>query len=218
MAKTPATATNGAPASAAVVAAAVAETEKAKKAQKAFIVYVDPSTFVDDKEVAGKAHNSPVSTATVMRVEFANNVKRELDTSKLKPEIVTCATLQGLATRVQRAYQTLKNVDECIEAYDEVVEDILNGVWIESKAGAPRVTQLATAIKMSLEAAGQEVNDERMASIIEKLKVADNLEKAQKNEHVQMHLANLRLEAAKKRATEAKASAKTAAPSSLSGW
>lgn len=192
--------------------------EKNKKASKAYIVYVDAPTEVDGKAVEGKAHNSPVSTAKVMRVEFANNVKREVALESLKPEIVTCATLQGLATRVQRSYQTLKNVDECIEAYDETMQDIVNGVWIESKAGAPRVTQLAEAIKASLEAAGQTVDEIRMQSIIEKLKQTDYMEKAQKNEHVQMHLANLRLAAAQKRALEAKASAKNAAPSTLADF
>lgn len=184
--------------------AASASTESAKKQMKAFVNYVVPASG----DMPEKAHNYPQADATIVRTEFSNGVKRDIDVTKLKADVLACATLQGIATRTQRGYQALKEIDAVIEAYDDTANDLLNGVWIESRSGEPKVTMLSQAIVLSLEASGQTVDEARRLSIIEKLKNADNREKAMANEHVKMHLANLKLEAAKARAAEAKKAVK----------
>jgi hypothetical protein len=186
---TPATETENAPESA----------NSNKKTAKAFILYVDPD---------GKTFNSPHESAVILRTEFANKVTREFDVRNVKENVAKCAVLQGIATRLQRSYQSVKEIDSVINEYDETVADLNNGIWIESKAGQPRVTLLATAVRLSLEAAGQTVDDERMAGILEKLKSTNNVEKAMANENVKMHLANLKLAAMQERAQEARKAAK----------
>lgn len=205
MAKTPQTAGNGGtvPQTEPVPAAA------ATKQQKAFVVYVTPGASGEDGTVSPETvSNFPNAEASVIRTEFANGVKRDFNVSAVVPSVSHCAELQGYVTRTQRAYQALKNIDDVIEAYDETIADILAGVWIESRAGAPKVTMLSKAIIMTIEAAGGTVDDARRASIIEKLKATDYREKAEANEHVMSNLQQLKLDAQKLRATEAKAAAK----------
>lgn len=204
MAKTPTnTNTNGTPAS-----AATAEVEKVKKNSKAFVVYVKA-----DESVV----NFPANDAVVVRTEFSNGVKRDIDITKLSDGVKHCAMLQGLATRTQRSYQAEKEIDKVIESFDETVADLLNGVWIDSKSGEAKVTMLSKAIVLSLEQSGATVDEERRKGIIEKLKNADYRDKANANEHVQAHLATLRLEAAKQRAVDAKKAAKENASSATEG-
>lgn len=196
MAKTPATTTNG--------NGVTAATEGNKKQQKASISYLGPDSEGKEKET-----NSPVATSTVMRVTFANKVIRNLNIGDMPMDkLGNAPALQGFATRVQRSYQTEKEIDKCIEAVDETFADLLRGVWVEYKPGAPRVTLLATAIKLSLEAQGETVDEARMSSIIEKLKVAANVEKAMGNTNVVSQLQQLKLAAQQERARDAKKAAK----------
>jgi hypothetical protein len=149
------------------------------KTQKSYALYI--TLDGEGKEVE---NNSPVSGAKVVRMKFANGVTRDLDITSLSAEITNCAVQQGLVTRLQRSYQNKKEVDECVEATDETIADLKNGVWIEPKTGAPRATILAQAIKRTLEANKEEVSDERFQAIIVKLKNADFVEKALKNKQV----------------------------------
>src|SRR4030095_8684602 len=173
-----------------------------QKIQKAFVVYLRGD---------GTISNFPVADWVAVRTEFSNGIVRDLAKSDVPADVLLHAEAQGLAIRTQRSYQAEKDIDLVVGNYDETVDDLKNGVWIESKAGRPKVPRLATAIVMSLEANGQEVDDSRKRTIIEKLKESEYREKAMGNEHVQANLAQLKLDAAKKRAAEAKASAKTAA-------
>lgn len=177
------------------------------KVAKASIVYV---------KADGTVVNFATPDAIAVRTEFANKVTRDLAIADVNESISYCAVLQGLAIRTQRSYQAIKDIDSVIEAYDETVADLKNGVWIEGRTGAPKVTMLSQAIVLSLEGAGQTVDEARRLSIIEKLKDADYRDKAEANEQVKVHLAALRLDAAKKRAAEAKASLKEAGGADLS--
>lgn len=180
--------------------------EASKKQPKAFVVYV---------KADGTVINFPAADADIVRTEFANGVKRDVSLTELNTELQHCAMLQGLAIRTQRSYQAEKDIDKVIESYDETVADLRKGVWIETKTGAPKITLLSQAIVLSLEASGQTVDDARRQSIIEKLKVTEYREKAEANPAVVAHLAQLRLDAAKKRAEEAKAANKKAGPADL---
>lgn len=177
------------------------------KQAKAGITYV---------KADGTVVNFATADAVAVRTEFANKVTRDLAVSDVNADIQHCAVLQGLAIRTQRSYQAIKDIDSVIEAYDETVADLKNGVWIEGRAGAPKVTMLSQAIVLSLEGAGQTVDETRRLSIIEKLKDAEYREKAEANEQVKVHLAALRLDAAKKRQAEAKAALKEKGAADLS--
>lgn len=188
-------------AAASAPAPAAAEGEGTKKTMKAFVQYIKPDNTVV---------NFPTADCIGMRTSFSNGVARDLLIADVNADVQHCSVLQGFATRTQRSYNAVKEIDGVIEAYDETVADLKNGVWIEARSGEPKVTLLAKAIVLSLEAAGQTVDDERRKSIIAKLATAENRDKANANEQVKMHLANLKLEAAQDRAKEAREAAKKA--------
>ena len=175
-------------------------TETVKRPSKASVTYVR-----DD----GTVSNFPLADTPVIRTEFANGMVRIFDTRdpRLDPTR-PMAEKQGFVTRFQRSYNAEKDIDLVIEAYDETSADLFNGVWIESKTGEAKVTQLSMAIVKTLEGDGETVDENRRLSIIEKLKDAAYREKANANAHVQANLQALRLEAQKKRATEAQKVAK----------
>lgn len=185
-----------------------AETTTSGKQQKAFITYVREN---------GEVSNFAVADANVVRISFANSTNRDIDVTSLSLELQKMASLQGVAIRLQRSYQAIKELDGVIEAVDETIDDLKNGVWIEGRAGEPKVTLLALAIVSTLEANGGEVDDARRKSIIEKLKATDYREKAMDNPHVKSALAQLKLDAAKKRLVEAKDAAKKAGADANTG-
>lgn len=178
----------------------VTETETGKAANankrqsKATVTY---STDGSENSV-----NSPTAECKFIHVEFADETARKIEFASLPESVRICAGLQGVVTRFQRSYQTLKEIDKVVEAFDETLADLENGVWIEFAAGEPKVTQLAKAVAMALEAKGEEVDEARRQSIIDKLKNADFATKAKENPQVMANLATLQLEAAKKRADE----------------
>ena len=183
-----------------------AATEANKKQQKSFSLYVDGE---------GKEHNFPLASAKIVRMKFANGATSDLDVSSLSAEITNCAVLQGITTRLQRSYQGEKEVDKCVEATNETIEDLKNGVWIEPRSGAPRVTILAQALVRVLEAKGETVDDARKASIIEKLKNTEFSEKALANKAVVAAMEDIKFENAKARRDEAKKAAKEAGQEAL---
>lgn len=176
------------------------------KQQKAFITYLRENN---------EESNFAVADANVVRISFANKTSRDVDLSSLSAEIQKMASLQGVAIRLQRSYQAIKELDGVIEAVDETIDDLKNGVWIDSKTGEPKVTLLSQALVSVLEANGGEVNDERRKSIIEKLKGTEYRDKAMENPQVKAQLAQLKMDAAKKRLAEAKAAAKEAGTSNV---
>lgn len=181
-------------------------TSASGKQQKAFITYLRTN---------GEESNFAVADADVVKISFANKTSREVNITSLTPELRQMASLQGVAIRLQRSYQAIKDLDSVIEAVDETIADLGNGVWIEGRTGEPKVTLLALALVAVLEANGGEVNDERKASIIEKLKNTDYRDKAMDNPQVKAQLAQLKMDAAKKRLAEAKLAAKEAGTSNV---
>lgn len=176
------------------------EAAASKKMAKASLTYVDAE---------GKESNFPNAAGVIMRTTFSNSVVRELDIRTLPMDkLGNAAALQGFATRTQRSYQAEKDMDKVVEAYDEVVADLANGVWIETKAGAPRVTLLAEAIRITLQNAGEVVDDARFDSIIEKLKTAESRDKAMANVHVVAQLETIKQERQKQRLADARKAAK----------
>lgn len=192
------------------------ETETANEAGKKRQTKAAVSYSVDgDLE---NSLNSPTEECKFIHVEFADETTRKIEVAKLPANVIACATLQGVVTRFQRGYQVYKEVDKVIEAFDETMEDLSNGIWIEFAAGEPKVTQLAKAVKMALEEKGETVDDERMAGIIDKLKNSDYAEKAKANPSVMAHLAQLQLEAAQRRADERRKAAANSEGETLSDF
>lgn len=152
----------------------------------------------------GVESNSPKEGVVAIRFKFANGVNRDIGDGEFNSHVIDCAKWQGLATRIQRSYQNEKEIDKVIEAVDETIADLKNGVWIELGGdGEPKVTMLATAVKLALEDSGETVDADRFKSIIDKLANEDYRKKARANAVVAAHVANLKLESARQRAMDA---------------
>ena len=189
-----------------------AETEATgKRNQKSYALYV--STNPENGEAVEGFF--PVAGAHTVRTVFSNGVKIDLAVSDLSPEITNCAVLQGLTTRLQRSYQAEKELDKCVEAINETIADLKNGVWIEPKGGGPRVTILAQALIRVLEAKGETVDEDRKKSIIEKLKDSAFSEKAMSNKAVASAVEDIKFENAKERRDAAKKAMKEAGQEAL---
>lgn len=154
----------------------------------------------------GTEKNFPQAEATVIKFNIADGTERSVDVSSLSENVKNCAMLQGVVTRFQRSYQAIKELDKVVEAIDETIDDLNNGVWIEMGSGEPRVTMLATAVIRALEENGETVDGERRKSIVAKLGEDEELRKSTRERPIiAAHLADLQLEAAQKRAAEKKA-------------
>lgn len=200
MAKTPQTG-NGAPANAS------ASKERQQKSSATYIGLVDGNV---------KEFNFPNAVANTVKTTFANKVTRELRVDELPADIRRCAELQGFARRLQTAYQGEKDIDKCIEAYDETAADLTNGVWIAPKDG-PRVMVVANALRRVLTAAGETVSDERFTSIVTKLKGEEHMEKALKNKAVLAMIETIKFENARARVQAANSAAKGESTTELAG-
>ena len=105
--------------------------EKAKK------IYLDK-----DGNESRHAHKDAV--ALVFR--FANGHEITVVPSELKPEIVICSALHGLAQKIGDSYASQKTVDEAIEKAEALFENLQEGTWINRAEGAVRTTVLAEAL------------------------------------------------------------------------
>lgn len=176
---------------------------RAEKVQKSSATYV---ATIEGKE---KEFNFPNPLATIVRTTFSNGSVRDLNVDEMNDEITNCAVLQGFARRLQTSYQGEKDVDKCVEAVDEVITDLKNGVWIAPKDG-PRVMVVANAVKRSIIASEGEgsVSEDRFKSIVEKLKTEEGMAKALKHKGVLSAIEDIKFENQKKRRDDAKAAMK----------
>jgi hypothetical protein len=177
------------------------ETEtESKRAKVSTFAYIDNGGNVS-KQV------TPKSIGLV--VEFANGTKDRIDIDQLSNEMLACATLQGLAIKLQRSFASAKgDANEALEAYETVRDNLLAGVWaVKGEGSAPRLTILAEAIAAVLEAAGRTPD---LKDIAEKLKDESVQEKASKDPKVKAQYERIKAERAAERAKKAgEAAAKT---------
>lgn len=156
---------------------------------------------------AGEVHKNPVPEAKTVRTVFSNGEEHDINLSDLSKEMLACAALQGLSIKVQRAFASANgSVDDAVEAYLTVRENLLAGTWNTKREGAgPRLSILAEAIAAALEEKGQTVDDARMASIVAKLsdESGDAKELAMKDLKVKAHYERIKAERAAERASKA---------------
>lgn len=107
------------------------------KMEKAKKVYLD-------KDGNESRHASAEAVALVFR--FANGHELIVTPSELKPEIVICSALHGLAQKIGDSYASQKTVDEAIEKAEALFENLSEGTWINRAEGAVRTTVLAEAL------------------------------------------------------------------------
>lgn len=153
----------------------------------------------------GESHKQVVPDAVGLVVTFGNGYSDSVALSDLSKDILRCASLQGLAIKLQRSFASAKgDVESAVESFLSVKENLLAGVWATKREGSgPRLSILAEAIEAALIAKGQTVDDARRASIVEKLSDEAKREEAMENPAVKAQYEVIRARRAQERAAAA---------------
>lgn len=169
---------------------------------------------------AGEESKQVKEDSVSLRVAFTNGEKRELSIDKLSTVILAQATLQGLSIKLQRSFAgDGGDVEKAVESFDTVLENLTNGIWATKAEGkGPRLSIIAEAVEAVLVEAGQEVDEARRASIIEKLKDEATREKTQKDPKVRAHYERIKAARAAERAAKAGQAAASAESSVASDF
>jgi len=192
-------------------APAVETTEEEGKSKISSFAYVNN---------AGDVSKQVKPDSIGLTVSFANGTKDRINIDELSSEILACATLQGLAIKLQRSFASAKgDVEKAVEAFETVKDNLLNGIWAEKGEGSgPRVSILAEAVEAVLTEAGQTVDADRRASIIEKLKDEATREKTKKDPKVNAHYERIKAARAAEKAAKAQEAAGAADTSLLESF
>jgi hypothetical protein len=146
----------------------------------------------------------------VLTVDFVDDTQVSCDLTKLPDEIKTQLALHGLSQKVGDSYAGADSIEAARAAAQRVVDDLIAGRWTAQRAGGgggPRVTQLAEALAR-VATASADLPD---MSIEEAVEVVSDMEDEQKkalraNAAIKAAMAEIKLERAKKEASEGGAS------------
>ena len=163
-----------------------------------------------------KAKRQPKAVKTVdeearsVSIDFSNGESVSLSMDEVPEAIQNRLALHGLSQKLGDSYASIKTVEGSIEACMSVKERLVIGDWVKAREGAgARPTLVVQAVIRALEADGQTVDDERRKAIMDKLSDKAERDAALENPVIDVHYQAIRAEAAKERATKAKAKAKT---------
>lgn len=122
------------------------------------------SKFYLDKDGNESRHAS--ADAVALMIRFTNGHEISIAPSELKSDIVICAALHGVSQKIGDSYAGSKTVDEAIEKAEALIENLMEGTWINRAEGAVRTTVLAEALHRakpekyaSVEAAASTIKD-----------------------------------------------------------
>lgn len=154
--------------------------------------------------------NTPSGTAYIVRHTFADGYVDDFDTNKASVDIRNQAMLRGFNEKLHNAFASAKgNVQDAIEMYLTVKENLENGLWSTKREGSgPRISILAQAVEAALIEAGQEVDDTRKLKIMDRLRTEEGRDVAKNDAVVNKHYDRIRLEAMQAKAKESAAAAK----------
>ena len=166
------------------------------------------------------AHASPDANSLEFRFADTPQTVLTLSLADVGPACTAAATFHGLSQKIGDAYAGADSVEQAIESAQAVIERLGVDDWVKARESAgPRVTILADAIKVCLEANGETVDDARYQSIrTEKLKTKEQREGALANPAVKAEYERIRTEKQKARQKIADSAAKDAGPADLSAF
>ena len=127
--------------------------------------------------------------------------------SDFPEDIQACAVLHGLAQKLGDSYASTSSIQDAQSAFTEAYEQLGEGDWVTVReGGGPRVTQLAEAYRRAKAARGETVSLEDAARTVASWD-SDKRKAVSDIPEIAYQLAQIRLEAAQKKAEEAKAAA-----------
>lgn len=157
-------------------------------------------TKVADKvflDAQGEESRHASQDTTKLEFRFTDGTVREVDLEKIGAKCKAAALWHGLSQKLGDSYAGAKGVvGDAIESLDTVLERLANDDWVKAGEGpGTRPSLVADAIKAALEKAGQTVDEERYATIREKVKGNENRKAALAIPEVAVEYERLRLEA-----------------------
>ncbi len=169
-----------------------------------------------NKDGSESRHASPGVDHLELRFTSGNLVI--IDLTKIGKGCAKAAAWHGVAQKVGDSYNKATTADEAQESAETMLERLVGDEWVKPGEGAgPRTGVLVQAIVNALLKSGQEVNDERVAGIREKVSTKEGREGAMANPEILAQYKQLQAETAAQRAQEA-ASKAAASEEGLEGF
>lgn len=172
------------------------ETKRTKLCEKVFIL-------ADGSE---SRHASPEVESLEFRLTngSVHSVKKE----NVGPDCWIASAWHGLSQKGGDTYAGAKDADEAEDRLAAILERLSENEWIKARESAgPRTSILAEAVKSALMANGETVDDNRFASIAEKLKDKATREGTIANPVIAAEYERIKAERAAQRAEKAKEAA-----------
>ena len=128
--------------------------------------------FVDE---TGEKTRSATENATGLEFHFSNGNTHTVAVNDHPENIVKCLTLFGISEKYGNAYAGAKgDSDVAEELFLSMQEQLTAGTWVSKADGVgPRPSMVADAIIAAILATGDEVDEDRKAAIVDKVKDKD---------------------------------------------
>jgi hypothetical protein len=138
-------------------------------------------------------------------IEFTDGTARVIDPTGYPEEIVQRATVTGFITRLRQGFSDAETAAEAIKLYDELNDQLLEGVWSSRGKGETRVGLLVEAISRikNLTLAEVEAKLQTLQDHPDQEKAKAALKALRSDPQVKQIVAKIRLERAEKDAATA---------------
>jgi len=174
----------------------------AERLKKAAIKYIDSK---------GNETRSPTADWQTIRTTFAGELEGtviDAARSSFNADILSCASAQGIAIKLQRADPEAKTVGLYFEGHASVLEQLQAGAWLgESEKTGPRITDLLEAVIM-VKHGKAGATDEQRETYKSKLLTEEGRTVAKKSAKVMAYVEQFKADRATARAKDARAAAK----------
>jgi hypothetical protein len=170
--------------------------------------------FFVDKDGKSQPRAFPEAVKVIHSWKNREDLKLEMDISKLSDEMKICAIAFGISQVVGNAYGGETDPDEAFDKGESRWETILGGKWATERESGPRTGDLVEAFAKAYADKGKKVTDEWKAQVAEQINSgAIDQKEALKNPLVRAAFDAIKLRRAQERA--AKSSEAAAATAEL---
>lgn len=157
----------------------------------------------------GNETRSAQAEAVELQFQFTNGQTHTVKLSDHPENILTCLGWFGISEKYGNSYaKSDGSADVAEEKFLAMQEQLTGGVWVTESEAGDRPSMVCDAVCAALEANGEKVDDDRRASIREKIKDKDVLAGAKKDDAVKAQLERIKAERAVARAKDAAKAAK----------
>lgn len=164
--------------------------------------------FFIDKDGKSQARAFPEAVKVIHSWKNRDDLKLEMDISKLSDEMKICAIAFGISQVVGNAYGGETDPDEAFDKGESRWETILGGKWATERESGPRTGDLVEAFAKAYEDKGKKVTDEWKSQVAEQINSgAIDQKEALKNPLVRAAFDAIKLRRAQERAKKSQEAA-----------